>query len=153
MIRRAVHAIKYYHRRDLVEPLTHALALELQANTCVLPHGNWILVPVPMPKLRKLLRGYNQAELIACVLGKELSLPVNNSLLARSRYVARQAKIKTRTRRLLNQKGVFSTAGNLSGKHIILVDDVATTGATLAEARKTLLLAGAEEVVAVTLAN
>ncbi len=154
MIRRAIHAIKYYHRRDLIEPLIHALALELQTNNSrISSHDDWILVPVPMPKVRKLLRGYNQAELIANRLGKEMSLLVGRSLLTRSRYAARQAKVKTRSGRLLNQKGAFLTTCDLSGKHIILVDDVTTTGATLAEARKALLLAGAEEVMAVTLAN
>lgn len=152
MIRRAIHAVKYYHRRDLVGPLTRALALELQTST-YMTRKDWILAPIPMPKIRKLLRGYNQAELVADRLGKELSLPVDYSLLIRSRYAARQVKIKTRAGRLLNQKGAFLATVDLSGKHIILVDDVTTTGSTLAEARKVLLSAGAEMVIAVTVAN
>src|SRR5512133_696738 len=62
MIRHAIHAIKYYHRRDLIAPMIWAVVPEVRK----IPNLDaYTLVPIPMPALRKLSRGYNQAELIA----------------------------------------------------------------------------------------
>lgn len=153
-IRRAIHAIKYYHRKDLISPLAYELAKELEKADSYRPTADsWVLVPVPMPAMRKLLRGYNQAELIALALGKELSLPVRTDILKRTRSPLRQVRAATRNERTQNQKGSFATVKNPSGMRIILVDDVTTTGATLQEARRTLLADKAEGVLAVTLAH
>lgn len=150
LIRYAIRSIKYYGRRDLLPPLANALAKQLQENTATQKH---ILVPIPMPKLRKLTRGYNQAELLAVYLGEALTIPVDTNLLLRAKNSKRQVQTQTRVERLLNQKNSFTTYGDVSGKIICLVDDVTTTGATLDEARKTLLASGASEVIAITLAH
>lgn len=154
MIQRAIHAIKYYHRKDLIPPLAHELARELEkTDNYRLTPGRWVLVPIPMPRLRKLFRGYNQAELIALALGKELSLPVRLDILKRARVPLRQVRTATRSERIRNQKGSFMTHENPAGLRIILIDDVTTTGATLDEARKTLLAQKAVNVLAATLAH
>lgn len=155
LIKKAIHAIKYFHRRDLVEPLTTLLATELKsefANPSPLV-DNWILVPIPMPSLRKYIRGYNQAELITKALAKQCSIPINTTILTRLHSPKRQVITKTKNERLRNQHNSFKVTGDVRNMQIILVDDVTTTGATLIEARKALLQAGATTVRAVTLAH
>ncbi|MFA5132458.1 MAG: phosphoribosyltransferase family protein [Candidatus Paceibacterota bacterium] len=167
LIKKIIHAIKYYHRKDLITPLTRAAALELKSSSFPLlassfqsstssfklSASSWTLVPIPMPRLRKYLRGYNQAELIAKALSQELSIPVRTDILTRSRTPKRQVQTHTRGERLYNQHNSFATATPPLGMNIILVDDVTTTGATLTEARNTLLKQGAKKVIALTLAH
>lgn len=153
VIKRAIHSIKYFHRRDIIHPLTEDLAKELIATIQKLPTASWIFIPIPMPPLRKYMRGYNQAELIARELSQQCTLPINTKLLARSHSPKRQVTTRTRSERLSNQHHTFKITGNVEGLHIILVDDVTTTGATLSEARALLLQAGASKVLAVTLAH
>lgn len=150
LIRRSIHAIKYYHRRDLVSPLAQALADEMKN---IPDLEKYVLIPIPMSRMRKLVRGHNQAELIARQLGKELSLPVDTTTLKRVRLSRRQVKTKSRKERLEKQKGSFSVAKDVSGIRVMLIDDVTTTGATLKEARKALLSGGATNVLASTLAH
>lgn len=150
LIKRAIHAIKYYHRKDLIHPLVEALAEELHK----VPNlTNYILVPIPMPRMRKLFRGYNQSEHIAQELSMLLSIPTSTSILTRVKTPLRQALTKTKSERIKNQHGSFDVVGEIHNKHIILIDDVTTTGATLNEARAVLLKNGAQSVIAYTLAH
>ena len=157
LIKKVIHAIKYFHRKDLIEPLTEELAKELSkiisSGSYNLVPNTYLLVPIPMPLLRKYMRGYNQAEIIAIELSKKCSLPLNTKILVRKKSPKRQVTTKTKGERLRNQHNTFEVIGNTQGKHIILVDDVTTTGATLFEARNVLLKAGANTVRAVTLAH
>ncbi len=149
-IRRAIHAIKYYHRRDLVRPLAAQLAEELR----LLPDiKSYTLIPIPMPRMRRLLRGYNQAEAIADELGKALQLPMSNDVLIRVQHPIRQVMTKTRKERIKSQAGSFAINAKISGIKLLLIDDVTTTGATLEEARKVLLASHASSVRAATLAH
>lgn len=153
-IKKIIHAIKYFHRKDLIVPLAKVLASEIEkrntsASQCTRP----TLVPIPMPTMRKYIRGYNQAELIAIELSKQCNYPIDTTILIKSHITKRQATVKSRSERLRNPKGSFSTHTNVTNMHIILVDDVITTGATLEEARKTLLRAGAKSVITATLAH
>jgi ComF family protein len=149
-IKKIIHAIKYFYRKDLIEPLTRKTAEELLS---IENNRNYILVPIPMPPLRKYTRGYNQAELIAHNIAKKTLHSVNTSLLYRSRTPKRQVTTKTKTERLKNQHNTFFTEKDLSGLHIALIDDVTTTGSTIFEARKTLLQHGASSVIAFTIAH
>lgn len=149
LIKRAIHAVKYYHRRDLVPPLSLVLADELKK----IPLENTVLIPVPMHPLRKLLRGYNQAELIARELAKMLELPVDTSLVTKIKNGKRQATIKHRKERLKNQHGAFALKGDAQSGTYLLIDDVTTTGATLEELRSLLIQHGAKTVRAATLAH
>jgi ComF family protein len=99
------------------------------------------------------MRGYNQADFIARELSQECSLPYTTKLLTRTGRHIRQVTTKSRSERLKNQNNSFVAKGNVEGLHCILVDDVTTTGATIDEARKTLLRAGAMTVHAVTIAH
>ena len=147
-LKRVIHAIKYFHRKDLVSPLAKKLAEEM-----VVQQYRGVLVPIPMPTFRKYIRGYNQAEILAKHLSKENNLDIDSTILRRNHSSKRQVMTRTRGERLHNQKNTFQVIKNVQGMSIILVDDVTTTGATIEEARKVLLLHGALQVVAVTIAH
>jgi len=104
-----------------------------------------VLVPVPLPRLRHFGRTFNQAELLARRLGRSLGLPVHDRLLLRRRRTRAQSGLDA-TGRKRNIRGAFRCrhgAGEvLRGTHVALIDDVMTTGATLAECAKTLQRAG-----------
>lgn len=106
-----------------------------------------MLVPVPMyqPELRK--RGFNQSKLIADELSKRLSIPVCSDAVAKS-YETLPQKTLGSSERKVNMHGAFSVTkpAAVAGKTIILVDDVCTTGSTLAEAAAVLLESGAARI-------
>lgn len=117
-----------------------------------------VVVPIPLSARRMRERGYNQSERIAKQLIEEIGdkhIFCDPSLLARTKDGARQAKTTSKTERQKNMAGCFSVpdSSRVRGKHIILIDDVTTTGATLAEARKTLRQAGARRVICFTVAH
>mgnify|MGYP003394957399 CR=1 FL=1 len=151
LIKKSIHAIKYYHRKDLLIPLTKELIEELK------DYKDFIFIPIPMSRLKKYIRGYNQAEEIAKILSEKLSIPILNNTLVRNKNTKRQVQMKTRNERLKNPKNSFSIksgdAREIKDKKIILVDDVITTGATINEVRNVLLKNGAKEVVAITIAH
>ena len=108
-----------------------------------------LLVPVPLHRLRHLGRTFNQADLLARHVGHALALPVSSSLLLRVRRTRAQSGLDAAGRKR-NTRGAFRCdrrAGQaLAGRHVALVDDVMTTGATLLECTRTLRRAGAARV-------
>ncbi len=101
-----------------------------------------VIIPVPVHWKRRWTRGYNQAEVIACEVGRCLNVRVESSILVKSRYTKSQVKVDTASR-AGNITGSFRLSRNGAGvlknaRHILLVDDVFTTGATLSECHKTI---------------
>lgn len=110
------------------------------------------IVPVPLHPARRRDRGYNQAELWARCLGRAASRPVFPGVLRRVRYTETQTRLGGRGR-AHNLEGAFrADAGRVEGLRLLLVDDVCTTGNTLAHCRETLLEAGAARVDALVIA-
>jgi predicted amidophosphoribosyltransferase len=109
------------------------------------------LIPVPLGARRLRNRGYNQSERIAAALGELTGLPVRNDGLVRRRETRTQTAL-TPEGRQANVAGAFA-ADDVAGLACVLVDDVFTTGATLAEAGAALGAAGAARVEAVTFAR
>lgn len=109
----------------------------------------WRIVPVPLSCERLSRRGYNQAWELARRLARRLGLQARADVLARAVDLPGQAE-QDRSARLHRLRGVFQVPANarpwLAGQRVALVDDVLTTGATAAEAARTLLAAGAAEV-------
>jgi ComF family protein len=90
------------------------------------------IIPVPLHKKKKRIRGYNQAEVFANGLSASLNIPVDTTSLQRIAFTETQTK-KNRFARWKNVKEMFHLAHpeNIEGKHVVLVDDVITTGSTL----------------------
>ncbi len=111
------------------------------------------IIPVPLHPKRLRERGYNQAEVIAKGLAESMGVPVITDVLLRNVYTQTQTK-KTRIERLKNMLGVFAVSNSekVSNGHILLVDDVITTGATLETCAQTLLEATDVKVSIATLA-
>jgi ComF family protein len=112
-----------------------------------------VIQPVPLHWLRRLRRGYNQAGALAHALGKRLNLEVVDELV-RIRNTPPQVHLP-RAKRLENVRGAFAVhkAVRVPGRHVLLVDDVTTTGATAGEAARILLAAGASRVSLAVLAK
>lgn len=114
---------------------------------------NWV-APVPLDRTRLRQRGYNQAELIARPLASRLGLPLATDLLRRLRSRPARQKL-SRRERWETVRGAFEAgpAGRVDRSHILLVDDVMTSGATLDACARALRSGGAEAVYAVTVAR
>ena len=112
-----------------------------------LEEGFDLLTWVPVSRFRKFVRGYDQGELLAEAVGRELGMePV--CLLQKVRNNRPQSRISGAAKRRANVLGVYRTGdpAALCGKRILLLDDIITTGATAGECARVLLTAGAKEV-------
>ncbi len=144
----ALRRLKYGDRPDLARPLGHLLRraareARLRAN---------LVVPVPLHPARLAERGYNQAALLASAVARELGAPLAARALERTRDTPQQARLD-RARRLENVAGAFVGRARLHGQNVVLVDDVATTGATLDACGAALRAAGALSVTALCVAR
>lgn len=150
-LRTAVHYAKYYGAWSIFEELAERAAgwLDLMG-VGFLPNAE--LVPVPLHYIRKWERGYNQAFILARYLGERLDIPVTGSFLVRMRNTVSQTGLSGDERKK-NMKGAFNCKEDLTGKNIVLVDDVFSSGATLRAASKALKKKHARTVWCLTLAR
>jgi ComF family protein len=149
-VRESIHALKYRGGRDVALPLGMRMAdvwTERQLTSD-------LLVPVPLHVVREAKRGYNQSALLARELARRVGIPLEECLLFRIHSTASQAKLE-RHMRWPNVRDAFSCPADsdLSGMSVTLVDDVATTGATLEACAVALLAQGARRVNAFTLSH
>jgi ComF family protein len=144
--RRAVHLLKYGGLPRIAADLAAALApVRIRVSATA------FLVPIPLAAARLRARGYNQSERLARALGRRWGRPVAD-LLVRARETETQTAL-TPGSRLANVAGAFTVGrgqGILPSQTVVLVDDVFTTGATLAAAGRALEDAGARDIAAVT---
>ncbi|HPQ81283.1 MAG TPA: ComF family protein [bacterium] len=150
-IQEALHRFKYNGRLDIAGYFAQEL-FETASRT-----GRFdMLVPVPLHTRRLRERGFNQSALLARRLGKLMSVPVELDSLVRGRDVKPQVGL-SREERAENVRGAFSVKPGrgkvFEGSKVLLIDDVMTTGATLAWCARPLKDAGADEVAAITVAR
>jgi len=148
-VKKAVEAIKFGFNRELIGVM---LAGWKRPN-------NWtskvVLVPIPLHRYRQNWRGFNQAELIARVVGgKKMAVVM---ALKRIKATVQQAGIRDKKKRRENLKGCFQVdkekMGQLVGKKVVLIDDVFTSGATMREAARELHKSGVKQVWGFVLAR
>jgi ComF family protein len=104
-----------------------------------------LLIGVPMTHRAVRKRGLNQAVFLARLIGRQLGIPVKSTLIKKLRETDRQSTLNA-SKRQRNLKGAFHCKGSLEDKHIALVDDILTTGATANEISRVLKAAGANRV-------
>ena len=135
-----VHNFKYYGRWFFAQKMGEWLGEELRES------GNFgdidLVVPIPLHYRRRLRRGYNQSEQLALGVGREMGVKCDFRSVRRRQYNDSQTS-KSRSERWDNVESIFEvrSADRLRGKHILLIDDVLTTGATMASCASTIIRA------------
>ena len=144
----AIVRLKYSRRSELA-PMLGALLAE-----AALPYAGRVarVVPLPLHRARLRARGFNQSALLARPVARALGVPLDARALRRVRATADQARLP-RASRAENVRAAFAVARDVHGARMLLIDDVRTTGATLAEAAAALSEAGAAEVYTLALAR
>ena len=144
-----LHSFKYASNLALTEFFSARMIERVRGRGRVFPD---VLMPMPLARMRLSERGFNQALLIAENVAEDLSLPLERYVLQRVRETRPQTGLTWSDRRA-NVKGAFACSKDLTGKHVAIVDDVMTTGATLNEAAKVLKSRGAGKVTAWVIAR
>ncbi len=148
-----------FHKKSSLQQVLHAMKYEGLFNIAGsfgFQLGEWILaggdtedidcvVAVPLHPLKKIERSYNQSEKIAEGIAQSLQKPLRRDLLVRKRYTVSQTGLSAQERKK-NPEGAFQLAKGAVGRHVLLVDDVVTTGATMAAAASVLREGGAEKI-------
>jgi len=146
---RFLMALKYKGRVDIARCMANLMSEDLKHSYDFTDRKNHIpscLIPVPLHPLRETSRGYNQATLLARILGQKLDIPVNDSLIERSRHTPRQSSL-TKTQRSKNLRKAFQVRASVKvPEFVAIIDDVMTTGSTVESVCKTLLQVGVKRV-------
>lgn len=143
-VKQSIYRFKYHSRQEYAHYYGRELAKQ---------YRQWIerckveaLVPIPLSKRRLRQRGFNQAERVAREVSRQTGIPVYQNLLIRVRDTRAQKELNDRERKN-NLKGAFKTEANkVQLNHILLIDDIYTTGSTMNEAAGELKRSGIDEV-------
>ena len=120
-------------------------------NLCGFLKNYDIIVPVPMSRIKKNIRGYNQTELIAKNIASSLDIKMKKIIKKRENIETQSKLLKTARRR--NIRGAFYCTKRISEQNVILFDDIFTTGATIKECAKILKMNGAKKILVLVLAK
>jgi len=156
IVKKIIKAFKYPpYIESLKKVLSSFLIRAIQKfpdDISYLRKNNFVLVPIPLSRLKLAQRGFNQSELISIELSQKLSLEHHPQILKKIKNTKSQTNLNTEQRKA-NIKNAFCFFGDNCPSNIILVDDVYTTGATLEAASYALRQAGAKEIWAFVLAK
>lgn len=152
-IRSLIHRFKYEGDRLLAPDLATIMLNGWRMGSIFLNQKNAVLVPVPLHWRKGMERGFNQAELLANEASKVLDIPVLRGALKRRRATTPQQSLE-KAERFRNLENAFqANPSKLMERAVVLVDDVCTSGATLAECVREVNRCGASKVVALTVAR
>lgn len=129
-IQDVLHALKYRNNIDVGIELGRRFGRVIES--CTWLKDIDVIIPIPLSNQKMKARGYNQSEYIALGLSEILNIPLNTTSVIRTKHTETQTR-KSRAERLENMHSAFEIQNekDLEGKHVLLVDDVITTGATL----------------------
>ncbi len=129
-IRRLIHNLKYKGVREIGSELGKIYGLALKKSDFL--EGIDLIIPVPLHPSKERIRGFNQAEIISEGVSEASGIPIDTKTLERITLTATQTK-RSRYERWINVDGIFhiDDRSSLKGKHVLLVDDVITTGSTI----------------------
>lgn len=150
-VQHLIHGLKYHHCRE------NGIFLGQEIGKSLLKAPDYqgidFIIPIPLHPKKEKLRGYNQSLVIAEGIHEIMNVPIAEKSLVRSIFTDTQTK-KSREERYQNVKDIFELKKpeQLQGKHVLLVDDVLTTGATLMSAGKALLHAEGIKISVATVA-
>jgi ComF family protein len=133
-----IHKLKYKGKYNIALRLGEELGICLKNS--VLYQDISMLIPIPLHPKKEKMRGYNQSELIATGMSNILSLPLEKGNLIRTKFTDTQTR-KTASERWKNVQSVFDLRDGtgLTGEHILLIDDVITTGSTIEACASTII--------------
>lgn len=153
MVQKLVHAMKYEAKPSMARLLAKGICERIDLNNH-LSHSDVVLAPVPMHPRRRRERGYNQSELLAKEMAKTWGLLLNSQALRRARYTEPQVLLSAEERHS-NVKGAFAIRPPdiFRNKHVLLIDDVLTTGSTANACAEALRYAGAIRVSVLAVAR
>ncbi len=142
-----IHKFKFSSLKELSVPLAELLIKKIESSPLFktwLEKNQPLIVPIPLHEKRLLERGFNQAELLASEIASNYNLILKNEILLRTKNTKPQTTLNAK-KRLVNLENAFTLNDTeaIKNKNIILIDDVATTGATLNAAAQVLKKAGA----------
>jgi len=140
--RELVYSLKYRNLRALAPDMGRLLGEYLESH----PIAADVVIPVPLHSRRERERGYNQSELLANALGILTGAVVDKRALRRARNAPPQVSIDGHEKRKENVEGAFECTTSLDGAHVLLIDDVVTTGSTLSACASALKDSGAKSV-------
>jgi ComF family protein len=146
-VQEMIHNFKYHNKREVGRVLGEMFASDLKSSAFFRDVG--VLIPVPLHWTRLKKRGFNQSEIIARAMAGVLHTDVETDVLLRPFATETQTR-KSKVKRAENVKGKFAIQNShrIAGRHVLLVDDVITTGSTIGECA-TLLLEVADVKVSV----
>jgi ComF family protein len=150
-IRKLIHSLKYKGVKEVGYELGKIYGLSLKSSDFL--DGVDFIVPVPLHKSKERTRGFNQSETISAGIAEVTGLPLITNAVKRRLSTSTQTK-RSRTERWDNVEGIFALTNPdlLAGKHILLVDDVITTGATIESCVNEILKAEGAKVSVVAVA-
>ena len=127
-----IYKMKYDGRSDIAVYMGRHIAKVLQSQGFF--DGVDVIVPVPITRMRRFHRGFNQSEMLASGISEVTGLPIDSSSFVRRRFSGSQTQLSGQQRQA-NVRSAFSlvSAQDISGRHVLVVDDIFTTGATLSE--------------------
>lgn len=148
-VRGSLLRFKFHNRRSYAQIYGRLLAMKLLKEQADFDILTW----VPISSLRKWRRGYDQVELIAHAVGRELGIPPCRTL-KKHRNTPPQSGFKNAAQRRANVLGAYTPVdpARFAGKRVLLLDDILTTGATASECARVLLTAGAKEILCAAVA-
>ncbi|TFG40561.1 MAG: ComF family protein [Bacteroidia bacterium] len=137
-IQNLIHSLKYKGIKEIGFELGRIYALSLKSSGFITDID--LIIPVPLHPVKKRIRGFNQSDLISTGIAEVTGLPVDTGSLTRSAMSASQTR-RSRYDRWTNVEGIFHVTepARITGQHILLVDDVVTTGSTIESCANELL--------------